>query len=582
MANPWVRIKQSPAVFSGTSVSVTFDQTIPLDNTHTLVAIVQASSGSAPATTSWPFTSGGNNGGACWVGIFVARGDGTLNGFTASYATSQTQFVVTLFAFAGHISTALSAGIGKNFASATTTTAGPTTVATTAPNTIAIAAVALSSGGGGTWGTFSDGFTSAPMSQSRLYVGAKAFTTAGQTPQASVSWTSARIGRDAMWVIEGVEPAANTAPTVSVPADLTVIAKQPVSLSATASDSDGTITGYSWSILSADTSPTLQNASTQTVSFTPTVASTVTLRCTVFDNNSGTASDDITVTVLPENDIKARLGTSVVKKRLLGTQEVLRRYKGSTMIWDKSLVAEWNFAETNAPFLSTRGGMPLAQGNVGVPVTKAASPWGSAVVFNGSSSYLKLAKEFQNILNLGKTTQKVTVAAWVYREETDTGFIAGAWQEDNSDPRRSYGLFVDLPTYGGTERSCFHVSKLGGATPGYPYSRDYSASGQTVTNSVWQLHVGTYDGAAARSYLNGAFAGIPTYTDNQGAVYSKNPYLFTEGLNAEPCDFTVGAVTLTAGLGNFFAGRVAKLRVWDRALTAAEIQALYTTESTVL
>lgn len=210
-----------------------------------------------------------------------------------------------------------------------------------------------------------------------------------------------------------------------------------------------------------------------------------------------------------------------------------------------------------------------------------ATPFGYGVSF--STSYLRIAPESIGRLNIGaQGKNSVTVAVWVKRTNTGTGFLAGLWQEDNNDPRRQYGAFAHLPTYGGSNKACMHVSKTGAPTPGYPYSRDYSASGQTITNDVWQLHVGTYDGAEARSYLNGAFQAISSFTDSVGNTYSKNPYPFADGLNSTPCEFTVGAVTLTAGPGNYFGGEMAKLRVWDRALSASEIAALYTAESAVL
>ncbi|WP_139344426.1 hypothetical protein [Rathayibacter sp. VKM Ac-2630] len=39
---------------------------------------------------------------------------------------------------------------------------------------------------------------------------------------------------------------------------------------------------------------------------------------------------------------------------------------------------------------------------------------------------------------------EVSVFALVRRRSEGTGFIAGMWQEDDGDPRRQYGLFIDL------------------------------------------------------------------------------------------------------------------------------------------
>lgn len=244
-------------------------------------------------------------------------------------------------------------------------------------------------------------------------------------------------------------------------------------------------------------------------------------------------------------------------------------------------IATWLFAESAAPYLTTAGDLPLAVGG-GSPVT-SSSPYGggSALTLDGSS-YLKLAAGSEGRLNLGAAAKtQVTVAAWVRRTVNGIGFVGGIWQEDNLDPRRQYGLFLDLPYYGGDNMTCMHISKLGGATPGYPYSRDYSAnpSPLVTTNGAWQLHVGTYDGEYIRSYTNAILTAYVDYTDNMGQTYDKNPYYYPDGLNNTPGDFTVGAVKLTAGMNNYLTGQIAHLRVWDVALTPAQIAAVYAADS---
>tara|TARA_R110000850_G_scaffold202630_2_gene328617 strand:- start:9422 stop:10486 length:1065 start_codon:yes stop_codon:yes gene_type:complete len=150
------------------------------------------------------------------------------------------------------------------------------------------------------------------------------------------------------------------------------------------------------------------------------------------------------------------------------------------------------------------------------------------------------------------------------------------WREDDNDPKRQYGLFLDLPLYGGVNRVCGHVSKTGGASPGYPFSMDYSASARMVNSVKWRFVAFTYDGTKAISYLDGFADSYTDYTDPNGVTYDKNPYLFTDGLNnTSVADFTVGAVELTAGMDNHLAGRIGGIAILDRALTAAEIMSLH-------
>ena len=61
-------------------------------------------------------------------------------------------------------------------------------------------------------------------------------------------------------------PPANVAPTITVIADQMVDEGEMLSITASASDSDGSITGYSW-IQTSGTTVTLENAATATVNF---------------------------------------------------------------------------------------------------------------------------------------------------------------------------------------------------------------------------------------------------------------------------------------------------------------------------
>lgn len=248
---------------------------------------------------------------------------------------------------------------------------------------------------------------------------------------------------------------------------------------------------------------------------------------------------------------------------------------------DSGVVAFWDFSEPRAPYISKVGAPLQLVNGAGSRVKKSnGGPLGNSLVFNGTSDYLVLPADQIGALNLGASTGKAFVLAFIKRgNQSSTGFIAGCWQEDNSNPKRSYGLFIDLPLYGGDNKVCFHVSKTGGASPNIPYSRDYSANGSAEPTLSWTCISGSYDGEYARSYIEGRFEPYTGYTEpgapnGEGLTYDKNPYAFSLGLNAIPCDFTVGAVKLTAGMSNFFNGELAAVLVMNRAPTAEEITEL--------
>jgi hypothetical protein len=54
----------------------------------------------------------------------------------------------------------------------------------------------------------------------------------------------------------------------------------------------------------------------------------------------------------------------------------------------------------------------------------------------------------------------------------------------------------------------------------------------------------------------------------------KNPYYFPDGMGNNGSDFTVGAVLLKKGMGNFFKGQIGGLAVFNRALTDEEMKSL--------
>ncbi len=137
-------------------------------------------------------------------------------------------------------------------------------------------------------------------------------STAGVT---STTLSSVRIGKDAYsaytatyWVDDvGVEtvatgyigPMTNLPPAVNAGADQSVTASSTVNLSATASDSDGSIASYAWTFdYPTSGAPSLTGGTTATPSFTAGAAGSLyVLRCTVTDNGGTTAADTVEVSV---------------------------------------------------------------------------------------------------------------------------------------------------------------------------------------------------------------------------------------------------------------------------------------------
>ncbi|WP_225865803.1 LamG domain-containing protein [Dyadobacter aurulentus] len=248
------------------------------------------------------------------------------------------------------------------------------------------------------------------------------------------------------------------------------------------------------------------------------------------------------------------------------------------------LVALWDFKEPQGVDKTAYGlsAFSLKEQNGSVPRISEGPVSGFSAQFDGNA-FLSLPHSQTRELNIFGAGQGVTVLAWVKWSGQQTGFVGGMWNEYQDGGKRQYGLFVSLPYYNGRNQVCGHISRTGKPTPPFPYSLDYSASKQRVPANEWSFVAFTYDGKYIKSFLNGDFEarqpeliahtkGFEGYPD--GIVHSKNPYLFTDGIGNNGSDFTVGAVLLKAGMGNFFKGLIGGVAVFNRALADHEIKEL--------
>ena len=246
---------------------------------------------------------------------------------------------------------------------------------------------------------------------------------------------------------------------------------------------------------------------------------------------------------------------------------------------EESIVCFWDFSEP-------RGADRVSAGKTAFRLRESAGgiahsedgPFGGSAVFDGKANFLHMPNSEVGELNL---TGEVTMVAWIKWEGKPCSFVAGLWNEYSDGGKRQYGLFASLPMYNGADQVCGHISKSGGPTPPFPFSIDYSASGQKIPKGVWTCIAMTYDGRFIKSYVNGEFAerpaeqiahtkGFPGYPD--GARHSKNPYYYPHGMGDNGSDFTVGAVMLKGGMGNFFKGKIAGVAVFKKALDESALR----------
>jgi hypothetical protein len=248
------------------------------------------------------------------------------------------------------------------------------------------------------------------------------------------------------------------------------------------------------------------------------------------------------------------------------------------------LVSLWTFNEKPGKERTAlgRGKLSLKESNGKIPRVNEGPLSGYSILLDGTN-YLSIPHSQTGTLNIYGDTSEITVVAWIKWTGEQTGFVGGMWNEYQNGGKRQYGLFVSLPHYNGKDQVCGHISKTGKPTPPFPYSIDYSASKQKVPKNEWCTIAFTFDGSYIKSYLNGVFedrdaelisntAGFEGYPN--GLIQKKNPYYYPYGIGNNVSDFTVGAVLLKSGMGNFFKGHIGGLAVFNRALSEKEIKSI--------
>jgi len=233
------------------------------------------------------------------------------------------------------------------------------------------------------------------------------------------------------------------------------------------------------------------------------------------------------------------------------------------------LVCFWDFREDAGEERVSTGRHDYRLQEMNGPVERADEG-----VFGPHAARLRFGQWFRiprdrcPALDIHGPRAQVTVAAWVKRGVSDYDgceAVAGFWNETRR--KRQYCLFLNLKIWDSSQQVCGHVSSVGGPTPGYLYCMDASIGSTPVPFDVWRFVAFTYDGEAARSYLDGRLDARERF----------NPYRYEGGIyhaGEDGADFTVGAVDRSGEPGNFFTGLLGGLAVFDRALADEDIRRL--------
>jgi hypothetical protein len=195
------------------------------------------------------------------------------------------------------------------------------------------------------------------------------------------------------------------------------------------------------------------------------------------------------------------------------------------------LVAAYSFNEQSGTTVLDSSGN---QNNGSISgATRVAGKYGNGLSFNGTSALVTITNSASFNLTTG-----MTVEAWV-NSASNTGWRCVITKETTGD--NIWAIY----------------GSGGSATPGFwgvVNGSTYSATGTVLTLNTWTHLAATFDGTTIQFYKNGALAGSRAAP---GALPITPNSLFIGGNSV---------------FGEYFSGVIDEVRIYNRALAAAEIQ----------
>ena len=207
---------------------------------------------------------------------------------------------------------------------------------------------------------------------------------------------------------------------------------------------------------------------------------------------------------------------------------------GSKVNWNTGVVTD-SSSQNNTGFVT----------NMATSTGVAAGKIGQALSFDGVNDLVNVP--YAASLN---PTSAVTLAAWVRVAASETGYEGIIWRFAGN-PFPGYALVLN-PNYGA---SCTSIAGRVGFWVGDNSSR-YLCSPSGINNNSWHHIAGAYNGTTAVVYIDGV------------AVASGAR---TNGLNQTSQALQFGQSNLSGD----FLGTIDEVRIYNRALSAKEIQQLY-------
>jgi hypothetical protein len=171
-------------------------------------------------------------------------------------------------------------------------------------------------------------------------------------------------------------------------------------------------------------------------------------------------------------------------------------------------------------------------GSIGTATWSTAGKYGNALSFNGSGAQVAVPDSPSLRLTSG-----MTLEAWVFPTT-----VSSAWRDVIYKGNDNYYL----------EATSWNGRPVGGGILGGSYVESYGTAG--LAANTWTHLAATYDGTTMRLFVDGTQVSSGAAS---GAIATSNGVL------------SIGGDPL---YGQYFSGRIDNVRIYNRALTQAQIQ----------
>lgn len=219
------------------------------------------------------------------------------------------------------------------------------------------------------------------------------------------------------------------------------------------------------------------------------------------------------------------------------------------------LVGHWKLDETSgttAADSSGNGNDGTLQNGMDAANDSSSGAVGTSLAFDGIDDNIAIANESNFDF---ERTDPFSISVWINR--TSNADEDDIIEKVDISGYRGYGLWMDV----GANEVTVSLTNNAGSN-----QINMETSGANITPQEWHHVLMTYDGSSSASgvtvYVDGVAATLNTYLDNLTAtMLNNNPVLIgTDFDSGGCCEFN---------------GKIDDVRIYDRALSAAEIQELY-------